>query len=234
MKKIVKKAQPTELQQWRVETKKKTPENLCYGLVGFPTKAVLEALIVEQGYLCAYTLLKISTDKAHIEHLKPQSLCVNGEDVAWDNIVACFPQPGAQHPGFGAVQKDRWWDETLFISPLAENCESRFRYKSDGAIEPAIKNDSAAATTIDKLKLDCERLREARKSAIMKAGLHKRSEKPIKTESKVRSFIQNLSNRQGNSFVEFCIVLEHVGFDYIQDLIKRAQRKRYASAQRGN
>jgi len=121
--------------------------------------------------------------------------CVNGEDVAWDNMVACFPRPGAQHPGFGAVE-----------------------------------GDFAAATTIDKLNLNCKRLCEARKSAIMKAGLHKRAENPMKSESKVRCFIQNISKRQGNRFIEFCTVLEHAASDYIQELYKRAQRKRHTSA----
>ncbi len=232
MKKIVKQSQPTELQHWRA-TNASVPENLRYGCGGFPNSAVLNALLAEQGLLCAYTLMKISSDKAHIEHLKPQSLCKNGEDVAWDNMIACFPQPGAQHPGFGAVQKDRWWEETLFISPLVENCESRFRYKGDGSIKAAVEGDFAAVTTIDKLKLDCDRLREARKKAIMKAGLHKRATNPIMTESKVKGFIQNLSKRQGNGFIEFCTTLEHAASDYIQELQKRAKRKHYVSTRGG-
>ncbi len=233
MKKIVKKSQPTELQQWRA-TNASCPQNLQYDCGNFPKSAVLNALLAEQGFLCAYTLMRVFSNNAHVEHLKPRSMCINGEDVAWDNMVACFPRPGAQHPGFGAVQKDRWWEEALFISPLAEKCESRFRYKDDGSIEAAVEGDFAAATTIDKLNLNCKRLCEARKSAIMKAGLHKRAEKPMKSESKVKVFIQNISKRQGNRFIEFCTVLEHAASDYIQELHKRAQRKRHASARRGN
>jgi uncharacterized protein (TIGR02646 family) len=194
MKKIVKQAQPTELQQWRADNAG-LPENLKYGCGGFPKGAVLNGLLTEQGFLCAYTLLKVSVDKAHVEHLKPQASCTNGEDVVWNNMVACFPQPGAEHPGFGAVQKGSWWEEAEFVSPLAVNCESRFRYKGDGSIEAAMEGDSAALTTIDKLRLDCERLCEARKSAIMKAGLHKRASRPLKSEKKVRAFVKNLSKR---------------------------------------
>jgi uncharacterized protein (TIGR02646 family) len=229
MKKIVKQAQSTELQQWRANNAG-VPENLKYGCGGFPNDAVLKALLKEQGFLCAYTLIKISTNKAHIEHLKPQKKCNDGEDVAWNNMVACFPQPGAKHPGFGAVQKDSWWEETEFISPLSENCEARFKYKNDGSIEAVSAMDSAAKTTISKLKLDCDRLKEARKIAIMKAGLHKRADDKVrlKTESKVRSFSNSLAQKQSNAFVEFCTVLEHAAEDYIRSLQKRAQRRRYS------
>lgn len=231
MKKIAKQAQPTELQQWR-SNNAGVPENLKYGCGGFPKEVVLNALLVEQGFLCAYTLLKISAAKAHIEHVKPQTQCQNGEDVAWDNMVACFPEPGGPHPGYGAVQKDSWWEGSEFVSPLAGNCESRFKYKNDGSIEVAVANDTAAKTTIEKLKLDCGRLKEARKTAIMKAGLHKRADDKVrlKTECKVCNFVNSLAQKQSNSFVEFCTVLEHVAEDYIQSLQKRGQRKRYPTA----
>lgn len=232
MKKIVKKSQPTELQQWRAANASR-PQNLQYGCGGFPNSAVLHALLVEQGFLCAYTLMRVSSNTAHVEHLKPQSRCDNGEDVAWDNMVACFPQHGVQHPGFGAVQKDNWWEEALFISPLAENCESRFHYKGNGSIEAAVEADSAARTTIETLKLDCGRLREARKNAIMKAGLHKRAPNPMMSESKVRAFVQTLSRIQANGFTEFCTVLEQVSVEHIQALNKRTKRKRYASKRGG-
>ena len=231
MKKIVKQTQPPELQQWRADNAG-VPENLKYGRGGFPTGAVLNSLLVEQGFLCAYTLLKISADKAHVEHLKPQASCQNGEDVAWNNMVACFPQPRALHPGFGAFQKGCWWEQAKFISPLASNCEARFKYKNDGSIAIAIGHDAAAKATIEKLKLDCDRLKEARQAAIMKAGLHKKAQHPLTSVAKVQGFVRHLSQRQSGSFVEFCTVLEQVAADYIQSLLKRAQRRQHSAAAR--
>jgi len=241
MKKITKNPQPTQLQQWRIANAG-TPENMRYGCGGFPRTAVLRALLSEQGNLCAYTLLKINANKAHIEHLKPQTKCraeddvreANGlarhcEDVAWRNMVACFPQPDAEHPGYGAVEKDDWWHELDFISPLAQNCESRFRYENDGKISIAVNGDNAAKTTIEKLKLDCNRLEELRKNAIMKAGLHKKSLEPIRSISKVQRFIQNLQQKQAGSYIEFCEVLEQVATDYITVLQRRTQRRRHVA-----
>jgi uncharacterized protein (TIGR02646 family) len=209
------------------------PENLKYGCGGFPKGAVLNGLLAEQGFLCAYTLLKVSAAKAHVEHLKPQASCTNGEDVAWNNMVACFPQPGAEHPGFGAVQKGSWWEEAEFVSPLAVNCESRFRYKNDGSIQIAVATDGAAKTTIEKLKLDCDLLKEVRKRAIMEAGLHKRAPRPINSISKVQKLIRGLSQRQSDCFVEFCTVLEHVAADYIESLQRRSQRRRHSATRGG-
>lgn len=241
MKRINKSAQPTELLRWRAANAG-TPVNLRYGCGGFPRLAVLKALLAEQGSLCAYTLLKINDNKAHIEHLKPRTTCLaeddareahalsrKCEDVDWKNMVACFPQSGAQHPGFGAWQKDDWWHETDFVSPLTQNCESRFRYEKDGKINVAVTGDNAAQKTIKKLKLDCERLEELRKNAIMKAGLHKRAPEPIKSIPKVQRFIQTLKQEQGDGFIEFCKVLEQVAIDYITVLQRRTQQRRHAS-----
>jgi uncharacterized protein (TIGR02646 family) len=241
MKKINKSPQPTKLQQWRAANAA-IPGNLQYGCGGFPKGAVLSALLSEQGYLCAYTLLKIDESKAHIEHLKPRTMCraeddereAQGtsrlcEDVDWRNMVACYPQSGAEHPGYGAVQKDKWWHETDFVSPLTQNCEARFRFEKDGKIKAAVSNDTAAQTTINKLKLDCERLKEVRKEAIMQAGLHKRAPKPIRSISKVERFIDNLKRVQSDGYIEFCTVLEQVAADYINVLRCHTQSRRHAA-----
>lgn len=228
MKKIIKRAQPTELQRWRANNAA-IPENFHYGCGNFPNSAVLKALLAEQGFLCAYTLLRVTSDNAHVEHLKPQSLCEFGEDVAWNNLVACFPEPGAQHPRYGALQKDKWWDEAQFISPLAANCEKRFQFKNDGSIQASLSTDSAAVITIKKLNLNYDRLKESRKNAIMKAGLHKKADNPIMSVKKAKSYAQTLTIKQSSCFTEFCTALEQVAYDYIKSLEKRALRKRYVS-----
>src|ERR1700693_513819 len=41
-----------------------------------PEKARLrDALLREQGWLCAYTMKRIDQSIAHIEHIKPETLC---------------------------------------------------------------------------------------------------------------------------------------------------------------
>ena len=82
-----------------------------------------EALIAEQRAICAYTGIGINIHHSHIEHMIPQAHCVQGEgDVAYDNMVACFPGPDDGYVPFGAVFKANWpplEEQHLFVPMLA-------------------------------------------------------------------------------------------------------------------
>ncbi len=56
--------------------------------------------------------------------------------------------------------------QDFLISPLDSNCVRRFAYTADGKIQPSKKSDDAVKITIEKLKLDIEKLNESRKKAI--------------------------------------------------------------------
>ncbi len=238
MKWISKQQQPTELQKWK-ETNRNIKENLVYGKGGFPTESVLNRLISEQGGICAYTLIKISSSTSHIEHLKPQTICKKEdekknklgkpelrEDIKWLNLVACFPQPNSHHPGYGALQKDDWWSDTNFISPLSTTCESRFKYTKDGNVEPCIPSDTTVKETINKLKLDTDSLKELRKIAIFNHGLHIRSKNPIQSISKVDILIQQLKQKNKGNSNQFCTPLIQVAEDYKNIIKKISDRKK--------
>ncbi len=236
MKKITKTEPAEKLTQWKRDNAQ-TPQNLYYGLAEFPHEEVLKALLKEQGNICAYTLKRICPVSAHIEHLKPQTICkaedkqretdksqVLREDIAWNNMVACFPEPNPPAPpDYGAVQKDKWWDEETFISPLNEDCEQRFQFTQDGKIAPAKVEDNSATTTINKIGLDNSKLIELRHSAYIHAGIHRRSENPIVSAKKVEQLIAKWSNRDTttDSFSEFCVPLVQVAKEYAQFLRDR-------------
>lgn len=241
MKKINKAQQPTLFQQWRAANIN-TPQNLKYNKAGFPRDAVLDALLTEQGNLCAYTLKRVRAATSHIEHLKPQKVCgaedlereavgqaAAHEDVAWDNMVACCPQPNAPAPDYGAVVKDDWWDSNLFVSPLAQNCEQRFMYLNDGSVKPAVKGDTAASETISRLNLDSPRLQELRHNAILKAGIHPKSQVAITSPAKVQRLIQFWQNRSTDqSFAEFCVALIHAAQQHLRWIHRQSQRRALA------
>ena len=143
--------------------------NCSYGaLLGHPAHIELKQyLIREQGFLCAYTGREILGESSHVEHLKPQSLCTGHEDVDYRNIVACFPGNGGDTShGYGAPVKGDWWEEDLFVSPLAEDCERRFVFSWSGKISPNPKDHHGAQETIKVLKLDHENLVHLRRKAI--------------------------------------------------------------------
>ncbi|MCX6899183.1 MAG: TIGR02646 family protein [Verrucomicrobia bacterium] len=163
MRKIEKREEPAELREWRAahqadpaggginygyDTLRQSPD-----VVG----PLLESLLAEQGGLCAYTGRKIDSGSAHVEHLLPQAYCERGQDVAYDNMMACWPQPNGPSGQYGAHAKGSWpsrAEVAMFVSPLSNGCEARFVFNQRGEITPANPADHAAARTIEKLKLD--------------------------------------------------------------------------------
>ena len=235
MKKIKKGGIPAALTSWRFNNTA-TPQNLFYGKGKFPNDDVLDRLLKEQGYLCAYTLKRISGNAAHIEHLKPQTLCRSEdqireaagqprlrEDVAWSNMVACFPEPNAARPEYGAVKKDDWWHPADFVSPLHPNCEERFQFNSEGEIMPTDTADFPARETIQRIGLDNKKLCELRKTAYLSAGLHRRAEKPIKSVVKVERLIAKWSTKNVETDLcsEFCVPLIRIAKEYAKFLRAR-------------
>jgi hypothetical protein len=65
-------------------------------------------------------------------------------------------------------RKGDWYDPVRTVSPLAEDCESFFRYTLAGEMVPSREapNCPAAEETIERLNLNSARLRRLRKKAI--------------------------------------------------------------------
>lgn len=127
---------------------------------------IRDALLDEQGELCAYTGIRINLTDLHIEHLKPRAHDWEGDtDVRYENMVACHTKAGGE---FGAVYKGSWpspseWDD--FVTPLEERCEQCFRYETNGSVHAASTN-RAAEQTIENLNLNHPELEDKRQSAI--------------------------------------------------------------------
>jgi uncharacterized protein (TIGR02646 family) len=141
-------------------------------LPGSVKNDIKNSLLAEQGYICAYTGLRISDSRSHIEHLIPQRTCRAQGNLAltvdYSNVVACYPGNGNVNPGFGAIEKDGWPDVTevpQFLKPTDPSSEKRITYTSTGNAMPA-PHDSAASCTVEKLKLNHKSLVTRRKEAI--------------------------------------------------------------------
>lgn len=177
MRKIEKRAEPVELTQWRAANQA-DPDgggiNYGYAMLRQAPAVVarlVDSLLAEQGGLCAYTGRRIGRDSAHVEHLLPQTpwKAQRGLDVAYSNMVGCWPQPNGQRGQYGAHPKEDWpapGQEAQFISPLSNGCEARFIFNQRGEIKPANPADQAAAKTIGKLKLDHKLLTALRRREI--------------------------------------------------------------------
>lgn len=175
MRKIEKHAEPVELTQWRAANQTDPNGggiNYGYDLLRQSPEVVnrlVDSLLAEQGWLCAYTGRRIDRSSAHVEHVVAQSHCERGQDVAYDNMMACWPEPNGPHGQFGAHAKGSWpcpAEAGQFVSPLRNGCESRFVFNQRGEIKAAAAADRAAVETIQKLELDHKLLTALRRSEI--------------------------------------------------------------------
>lgn len=197
---------------------------------------LLAALIAEQGALCAYTMRRIDSKSAHVEHIKPESVCRKeepGSDLDYTNLVACYPRKGMlKRCRYGAPKKDKWWvnDGEEFISPLHPACEKRFRFDEEGAIA-AVGNHPGALTTIGILALDHDSLTEDRRRAIKEFIYGPNGDEPLSRAEAVRASA-SVVVREGGEFYEFCIAIRHALEDYINRLDRQARRRDFARRQR--
>lgn len=198
MRTIKKRSPPSALTRWRAprlaagrpdgmectyEELRRHPEAL---------EAVEDSLLAEQGGLCAYTgqRIGIETPEAagpravdfHLEHLTPQAHDAPGQGTDYANLVACWPRPNCGfEPSYGARKKGDWpstAEQSLFVSPLRDDCSKRFAFNRRGEIRPARTGDTAAEETIRRLGLCDTTLTALRREAI-RGALHPRS-RPIR------------------------------------------------------
>ncbi|MCF4969804.1 retron system putative HNH endonuclease [Nostoc sp. CMAA1605] len=136
-----------------------------------PEKPIVhDALLKEQGFICCYCGMRITRQASHIEHLKPRSQYPSLA-LEYTNLIASCqgeseePPPIPVHCGH---EKKYWYEAKLMVSPLEPNCEAFFKYTGAGEIQPTddpLKQD-AAITTIEKLALNIDKLKNMRKLAI--------------------------------------------------------------------
>ncbi len=220
MKKISKTNPPRELVVWIRENE--GLDQSYRALSGSTAHAALKRqLLEEQGFLCAYTGLRISGDTSHLEHIKPQHRCEALEDVDYRNILACFPADGGDvSHGFGAPMKRGWWDEHLLVSPLANECQRRFKFSWSGHVSPSPSDSEAAIRTIEVLGLDAGGLVELRRRAILAFfGFESRTGSPSRPLSldEAQRILDRIEKRDryGNH-TPFCFVLKQLLERYVK------------------
>jgi uncharacterized protein (TIGR02646 family) len=220
MKKISKTHAPPSLREWLLANA--NSNNDYDSLVGHIAHKELKIqLLKEQGYLCAYTGQRITSKTCHLEHIIPQKICRNGEDVDYRNLIACFPEAGGDTSyGFGAPIKAGWWEPALFVSPLSDDCERRFSFKWSGHVCAEPENYLPAVETIKVIGLDHENLRKLRSKNISGFfGFSKHSaDKPL-TRKQAQQLLGKIDQKDPNGqFIEYCFVIKQLLPKYIAGL----------------
>ncbi|QHG14746.1 retron system putative HNH endonuclease [Nostoc sp. ATCC 53789] len=129
---------------------------------------VHNSLLQEQGFICCYCGRRINTDDSHFEHLKPRTTYPQLA-LEYTNILAsCQKDTVRKEPLHCGKIKDKWYDDNLMISPLDVNCAEFFRYTDDGQILATNHSEKqlAAETTIDKLALNIDKLKNLRAKSV--------------------------------------------------------------------
>lgn len=236
MKRIIKGNEPASFIKFK-QNNEKAGLTIRYdnGLGNAERSPIKEALLDEQGFICAYTLKRIDKNSCHIEHLKPEELCRKHmdegietvSDLDYSNMVACFPKEAPKgipkHKFFGAIKKDDSWvnDGKDYVLPLQKNCEDHFQYNKSGGVVGVTANGQ---NTVSLLALDHPILIEERKNAI-EAFIGKSN--PIKKAKTVQA-ISEIDKRLNGKYVEFCIPLKHALKEHLAFLEKLEKKLKYA------
>ena len=221
MRRITKGPEPDVLRMWKEENAE-APQNLTYS--NMPKPGVKSQMLEEQGYLCGYTMQRISApEECQIEHVIPRSQNL-ALQIDYGNMLACYPsnRPGKRPERgkcpFGAERKDQTpiYDHN-FVSPLREDVEGRMRYHADGTVT-AVGDDGAATSTIDILCLDHQRLVELRRAAIEERVL---DPQPALSPEEARELAGSIMLADGSGRVpEFCIAISHVAAWYAERVLR--------------
>lgn len=195
---------------------------------------LMDALMAEQGSICGYTMKRIDMDTAHIEHIKPESLCrreKQGSDLEYRNLLVCYPKKDRKKNKkfdhiYGARKKDDWWDNDgkEFVSPLDSGCENLFHFDLEGNITAS---NVAAATTIKVLALDHRSLTEDRKRVMEEFIYGPNKNDPISPAAANRTISHICNLQDGHErYYEFCVAIRDALKQYISFLEKISRQNK--------
>lgn len=164
MKRVIKGTEPASFTQWKELANEEWSPS--YSVLRNPEKQALhESLLLEQGYACCYCGNTIALESSHIEHFRPQKHFCH-LDLEYTNLHAsCQGETDEPKPAHCGHSKGSKFSEHSHISPLEEDCESRFRFTLIGQIESSNSN-VPAKDMIDILALDISFLNNRRKEKL--------------------------------------------------------------------
>lgn len=227
MRSISKGAEPRELFEWKRDNAA-TPQNLIYGKADFPAEAIRQALLVEQFYLCAYTMKKLqgecTRDSCHIEHLLPQARKIAAEAIDCQNMLACHPASNSKEAcEYGAQFKKNYDPATEpFVSPLSTNVEHHFEFDGNGYVSGLTAD---GRVTVSVLNLNHKALVNDRR-AVIQGRLVPKKGKPL-TASAARRLSEEITKPdQNNRLGQFCVAVAQVAVKHAVRLERRAAQMR--------
>lgn len=171
--------------------------------------AIKEALLNEQGYLCAYCMQRISIENATIEHYiaqNPKDIQADESlSIAYNNMLAvCGGNVGLDRRKNELICDKHRGNISLTVNPLDEYSIEKISYKADGTIyshEADIQND------LDKtLNLNCEAvlLKQNRKSVLdaVKRDIFRKSNNII-SKRQIENMLTKMQQKKEGKYIPF-------------------------------
>jgi len=203
-------------------------------------KPLREALLKEQGYLCAYCMKRINLKlnnvgkpNIEVEHFKSQELNAH-LDLSYGNMIGVcnglsltYPQMEEMHhcdKTKGKNGKMNGQVKLRKLNPCSKNCEKLITYQPDGTIV-SVSDDKDVLFDIKQiLNLNNRALKNARRIVIEKARQKLIEERASKDWSK--SFLRKhlkkwQSKNERGEFREYCMV----AIKFLEKLIARPKYK---------
>lgn len=219
MKYIIKNSEPEAFKLWRTQQEKsgqinyskENADDIWNDLKGQPIRMIegihyyskpqlWAALLVEQGYLCAYCGCRLK-NTIRIDHVCPKSK-YKTRTFNYRNLVAVCS--GEDINGERHCDNSKG-SEKLPIKPTDGNCENKFSYDETGIIKE--KEGDKSITVDDVLNLNTAFLIEARKNAwkIIKDDIELCSQ--VEDYDEMDTIISNVyAQNENGEFNEYCFV----------------------------
>jgi len=116
---------------------------------------IRQALLKEQGYLCAYCMRRISADKMKIEHYETQSSCDAKRALDYNIMLGvCLGNSKERQKYENLTCDSHRGDTDLTINPLVKSTIDLIKYKVDGTIYS--DNEIINKDLNETLNLNCE------------------------------------------------------------------------------
>lgn len=130
----------------------------------------LKQIMLDQENLCGYTEMRLDQGMVHIDHFVKRDIDPR-LTFCWENMIAAI-----KDSRYGADWKDRHithndYDRAnhrynTILNPIVDDFHNRFKFATDGTIEPYNSQDIKAARTINVFNLNEDSLRSRRRDAM--------------------------------------------------------------------
>jgi uncharacterized protein (TIGR02646 family) len=222
MKQITKQAEPNSLIEHRAK------QHSYFDNLPIETKDELrQNLLSEQGYICCYCMKRIPENTSpymKVEHFKCQDLHEILQLTYGNLLGACTGNEGQTK--IKQTCDTKKGNSLLLIQPISStpNCETLFKYNSEGEISSVDNNEDINKQLNDVLNLNMQTLKDGRREVYLEV------QSKVETESKqygnkqlkVKYFEREKTiwlNRTNDKFKPFCMVAVY----YLTKKIKQYQ-----------